>query len=785
MKRLLLRTAMGAGGLLLLAVFYVGLTFLSARSGLPQWEGALTAQGLDDAVEIIRDEHGIPSIRAATAHDLYFAQGFVHAQDRFWQMALTRRSSQGRLSEWMGAAGLSADRSGRMWNWTEHAEQSWAALAEEDRRFLEAYAAGVNHWLTGPAYRRPPEMTLLHVHPEPWRPEDVFLVSYQIYLQVLNSGQELTRAHIRALGADSLAAEMLNASDRPTRPIVETPGPGSITQATGPVARGGSFSNNWTLSGAHTASGRPLMANDPQLPQTLPGPWQLQHHVVGTRTMAGGTIPGLPGVVMGHNGAVAWGVTAGKADLTDVALLERHPDDSTRYRRGPDAPWESFAQRRETINVRFGDDLDLTVRSTDRGIVLNRRDGQALFTRRTDVVEEFRNVAFDHLGGFPTALLRLNRAATVAEAIEAGEGFTFPSINLSLADTAGTIGYVAVARLPVRPERHARVVGAVPGDDNAWTYLPYAENPRTVNPPSGRIVTANQRVIGDAYPHYLTDDWAAPWRANRIHELLDARSVHDVASFRAMQQDALSPVAREVLPLLLAVDPSAPADAVLVDVLRDWDARFDLDSPAPIVFLTWVETLNRRLVADEMAAVPPRWRDRLYLPIVRALGGDAPEWCDDQTTDAVERCPALLRAALTDAREAIHEAYGSDPAAWRWSDAGRVPLPHLGFADLPVVGGLFSRAVALPGGPESLFVNTPGHRHAPRLSAATTQPAYQGIYDLADLDASLFMTGGGTSGHFRSPYYNNLTALWARGDRVRLTPESLVPAYTLVLTPAG
>jgi penicillin amidase len=600
----------------------------------------------------------------------------------------------------------------------------------------------------------------------------------------LNSGQELTRAYVHTAGADSAAAEILNASDRPTRPIIDaqTPVAGRIPQPTTPLKQT-SFSNNWTLSGAHTSTGRPLMASDPQLPQTLPGPWQLQHHTVGQEVRAGGSLPGLPGIVVGHNGRLAWGATSGMVDLSDVALVDIHPDDSTRYRRGAGAAWQAFDERVDTIKVRFGADRVVSLRSTDRGIVRDRIPGRPAFTMRTDVVEEFRNVAFDHANGFPSAILRLNRAATVEDGIAVAEVLAFPSINLSLADTAGAIGYVAAARIPVRPERHARTVDAAPADDNDWTYLPFSQNPQTVNPASGRIVTANQQVVGDAYPHYLTDQWAAPWRADRIHELLDAQPVHDAESFRAMQQDALSPVAREALPLLLTVDPAGPADAQLVDVLRDWDARFDLGEAGPIVFLTWMERLNRRLVADEMQTLPARWRDQMYLPAIRALSGETPEWCDDHTTDAAETCPEILRASLTDTRTALHEAFGPDPAGWQWGTVGHVRLSHLGFGSLPLVGGMFSREVVLPGGPESLFVNTPGHLQAPHLSSATTQPAYQGIYDLADLDASLFMTGGGTSGHFRSPFYNNLTDLWSRGERVRLSADTRTPTHTFTLAP--
>jgi penicillin amidase len=593
----------------LLVAAYAGITYWRASSGLPEWDGVLTAEGLDGPVEIVRDEHGIPYIEAATERDLYFAQGFVHAQDRFWQMALARRTSQGRLSEWFGPMTLSADRTARWFDWAGHVERSWSAVPDAEKDLLEAYAA-------------------------------------------------------------------------------------------------------------------------------------------------------------------------------DVALVEVHPDDPDRYRRSPAAPWQRFGQRQETIRVRFGADRVDTIRSTPFGRIRSQRPGVAPFTTRSDVVEELRDLSFDHVSGFPLTLLRLTGSSTVEEGIAASEALAFPPMNISLADTSGSIGYVAAARIPRRPAPHARFVDVVPADDNDWTYLPYAENPRVVDPPSGRIVTANQRIIGDHYPHYLSDSWALPWRTLRIHEALDEREVHTMETFRAMQQDDLSPVARDLVPLLLDVEPADDTDAAVAGILRSWDYRFRLDSAAPTVFLTWAEMLSRRLIADELADVPDRRRDRQYLALIRSLSGERADWCDDRRTEAVEGCPALLRAALTDARRALEDAFGEAPSQWTWGATHRLELPHLGFAGLPLLDNLFSREVAMPGGPESLFLNSVSLLNAPHFSRAIFNSAYQGIYDLSDLDASLFMTGSGPSGHFKSPYYNNLTELWVRGERIELNPERSDAAFTLTLEPA-
>jgi penicillin amidase len=504
--------------------------------------------------------------------------------------------------------GLLSDRVARMYGWSHLAQSSFEALDDDDRGLLEAYAAGVNAWLDSPAFRRPPEMVILHIQPERWKASDAFLAIYQVHRMLAGAGREGLLAIIGNTDSPPSAAEMFDENEMMAPPIIAPAGHELAFQPTAPF-KNRSFSNSWTLSGDHTASGKPLMANDPQLPQTTPGFWQLQHHTVDGRIVAGGSVPGHPGIIVGHNDSLAWAITAAVIDVRDYAYVEVHPENPDRYRRGPNEPWQDFDLRVERIQVRLGKDWVETIRSTRQGVSTPRNLGTFGLLEREGLALEIRDVAADQVSTTPVAFLRLNRARTVDEGLQALESFTSPALNLSLADTNGTIGYVAAGRIPLRPEDHARTVDLGPADDNERTYLPYAENPRVVDPPGGRIVTANQRIIGDEFPHYLTDSWAAPYRAWRIHELLDQRKIHDVASFRAMQMDSLSPVARELVPWLLEVQPADADDSRLVELLRDWDYRFTLDAPAPVAWLTWVEMLSRRIMADDMGATPPTWRD--------------------------------------------------------------------------------------------------------------------------------------------------------------------------------
>jgi penicillin amidase len=782
MKRFLIRSVVGLLALISIVVVYVAITLVRASGGLPQWDGTVEVAGLNGAVEIVRDQDGIPFIQADSERDLYFAQGFVHAQDRFWQMALSRQATEGRLAEWLGGMGLLSDRIARMYGWSHLAQDSLEALADDDRDLLEAYAAGVNAWLESPAFRHPPEMVILHIQPERWKASDAFLAIYQVHRTLSSSGLESIRAVSENTDSPPSAVEMFDKNVLMAPPIIAPTGDESVLQPTAPF-KDRAFSNNWTLSGDHTASGKPLMANDPHLPQTTPGFWQLQHHTVEGRIAAGGSLPGLPGIIVGHNSSLAWGITTALIDVRDFAYVEVHPENPDRYRRSQNEPWQDFDLRVEKIHVRFGKDLTETIRSTTQGVSTPRNLGNFGLFDREGLALEVRDVATDQVSTSPVAFLRLHRAGTVDEGIQAGEAVTSPAMNVSLADTNGAIGYVATGRIPLRPEEHAQTVDLDPADGNERTYLPYLENPRVVNPTSGRIVTANQQIIGEEYPYYLTDRWAAPYRAWRIHELLDQQKIHDVDSFRTMQMDSLSPVARELIPFLMETQPADEADARLMDILRAWDYRFTLDAPAPVAWLTWVEFLNQRVVADDRSAMPTRWGALLYSPLARALGGEHPEWCDDLGTSAVEVCADALRSSLTDARLALEDAFGPDPQGWKWGEVASFRLPHLGFAGLPILDGMFSRYTPLPGGPESNFTNAVNLLEAPVFSSTSFTPSYQAIYDLSDLDSSLFMILGGSSGHFRSPYYDNLTDDWIAGERIELSPANVSPIATLTLVP--
>jgi penicillin amidase len=781
-KRIIIVLGASLGGVLLLLSIYAGFMVLRTHGSIPTWSGTFAVQGLDGAAEILRDENGVAHIFAESEPDAYFAQGFVHAQDRFWQMAFTRQLMAGRLSEWFGATMLRTDRLNRLSAGEALAERLWADFPSAEKPLVEAYARGVNAWLTSENFRLPPEMAILHVTPEPWTARDSLLVMRSLYPTLSTYGAEIGRARASQNAASPVAVEWMEGATDSTTPIIPPPDLGSVEQMTR-TRKDGEFSNSWAVSGAHSATGLPLFANDPHLPATTPNFWHLTHLSIAGRSAVGVTIPGIPGVVLGHNGRIAWGATAALTDANDVALVESDPGDSARFRRGTDAPWETFTIRIEEIRVRFGRPFKDKVRSSDTGFIVPPDLVSSPFTNLPNALAEYRLAGHDREHGI-AAILRLNRAQTAAEGIAALEAFEGPALNVTIADVEGTLAYVMAGLIPVRPAAHATTVDFAPNDSNAWERLPYAENPRIVNPPSGRIVTANQTIIGPEYPNYLSDSFADPIRAQRIHEALDARRTHDLDSFHSMQRDTLSPIARKLAPLLLSARPADEKDARFAQILREWDYRFDLSATAPIVYLTWAELAARKIGADEFGAFARGFSigDRF---LAEVLSGPRAHWCDDITTDASETCAELIAAALTDARLAVEAAYGADPAGWTWGKVGVAKLPHLGFGSLPALGKTFSQFTPLAAGPEALFLNNASVDAQARVNREGLSSGYQAIFDLAALDQSRFMMAGGQSGHFKSLFFDNLTPRWARGERFTIPTDrtALTPIETTRLTP--
>lgn len=778
LRRILRRTA--ATTALLLAVAG-GTVATLGMSSLPTYSGEFRLAGLAGPVQVVRDRWAIPHVRAGSPEDAYVAMGFLHAQDRLWQMEFNRRVGRGRLAEVLGPDALPVDRFMRTLGLARAAEASVAHLAPGPLRLLEAYARGVNGFLAASRRPLPPEFQILrHPAPEPWRPADSVMFLKLMALDLGGNWRgELARARLAARLTPEQLADLWP-DTRPGDPVTHAAAAAASTAATRdlplealaaalpvPPALGGLGSNVWAVAGGRTASGAPLLANDPHLALSAPGPWYLAHVEAPGLAAIGATLPSVPFVVLGRNPDVAWGFTNTGSDVQDLFVETVDPADPGRYLT-PDGP-TPFEARVEEIAVRGAELERLTVRGTRHGPVLSDLVGAAAGVAGGGRVMALAWTGLDPAdrtaeAGFAVALARDWASFTAAFAT-----FAAPQQNIAYADTGGRVGLFSPGRVPVRRAGDGTL--PVPGDTGAFDWvghIPAEELPRTVDPPVGFLLNANNRLVGPEYPRLLAATWEPAYRARRIGEVLEAAPTADLDAMRALQLDTLSVRARDdLLPHLRdAAVAMAGAPAGLADALRAWDGSLDAGRPEPLVLAAWHRALGPLVWADELGpwdggSVP----DADFLP--RVLGS-RPVWCDDVGTAGVaETCAGQAARALDSALASLTATFGPDWRGWRWGAAHPAVLAHrpLERAGWPL-RALFS--VRVPAGGDGTTVSaappSSGTGGLPGEPFATGHgAAYRGLYDLADPDASRFVAATGQSGHPLSRHYRDLARLWAIG----------------------
>jgi penicillin amidase len=760
-----------------------GSAYLWLRSSLPVTSGTLTLPGLTAEVTIVRDAAGVPHITAANERDAAFALGFVHAQDRLFQMDMMRRLGAGRLSEVLGRSTLATDKLMRTLGLYRAAERQFELLSEPLRRSLEAYAAGVNAFLAQ-RHALPPEYYMLAIEPEAWRPADSLVWGKYMALQLSgNYRNELLHARL----ATQVTAEQLNQlypnypSDAPVtlaglvalfRTLPLDGIAAALPDNVGPTYA----SNNWVVDGQHTQSGKPLLANDPHLGFATPDVWYLARIDTPDLHLAGATAPGTPFVVIGHNDRIGWGFTTTEGDVEDVFIERLDPNDPNSYLT-PDGALP-FETRQEDITVRGRRVVPLTIRTTRHGPVVSDLGGptapsghvlalQATFLAEDDVT--------------PQALWDLSRARDWAGFNEALKNLTAPQQNIVYADVDGTIGFTAPARIPIRARGDGWL--PVPGwtGDYDWTgFIPFDDLPRAVNPPAGHFVSANNKIVPDSYPYFIGRDWDIPNRAERITALLDAGGPQSLDSSAAIQADTMSLMVGQVLPLLLRVPATDDRTTAAYALLRAWDGRMQRDRPAPLIFTAWLRELNRALFEPRLgAAFGDYWGLRPL--VLRDILTEHPEWCNKASTQGPEGCNPQIAASLNRALDELGQSYGSDMTRWRWGTAHQASFPHPLFDSIPVLQDLLKTQIPADGGSDTV------NRGEMRI-AASEEPfldrhgaGLRMILDFADLDASRFMMVPGESGNPLSPHYSDLLRPWR--DFAWLTLGRDVGGETLVLAP--
>ncbi len=750
---------------LLLAALVVGTIWLT----IPRSNQTARIPGLGGPVGITSDADMVPRIQATSELDAAAALGFVHARDRMFQMELMRRAASGRLSEIAGPATLRIDRMMRTLGLRQRAVADLAALPADTRTLLEAYARGVNAWIELKGRFAAAEFVVLGA-PEPWQPTDSLLWAKTMGLWLsMNWRQELARQAL----AGKLPAAML---DQLWPHEADVPRPDAMTEPRtmfaaaasrlisvlphfpGPYTMPPTASNAWAVDGRHTASNAPLLAGDPHLAFGFPGIWYLARIDMPGRVLAGATAPGVPFLVLGHNGKIAWTFTTTGADVQDVFI--ETPAGAGEYQT-PDGP-RPFTVREERIAVRGQPDQLLTVRETRHGPVISDLDNPT---------GPIMAVAMGNLQPSDTAaagLLALNRAGSVQEAGIAAAAISSPVQNLLVADRQ-TIGLFVTGRVPIRKAGDGSA--PVPGDgSHDWVGWAVGQQlPHDVSPASGRLVNANEPVAGPDFPVFMGRDSFGDWRAQRIREMLARSDRHSTADFAAMQTDVVNTFARQILPRLLALPEVADRSSVALALLRDWDGSAAMDRPQPLIFNAWMSTfydavLHRAGIEHGVGAPVSDF-------VAFVLSPSGASWCGGD-------CGAMLRDLLAVAVRALSARFGDDPAAWRWGEAHQAVFAHPVLRGVPVLGSFTTISVPSPGDDETV---DRGGTNA--LFQSVHGASYRGVYDLADLDHSLFMVTPGQSGNPFSSHARDFVTRWRDGATITLGPIAASITGTVQLTP--
>ncbi len=781
-------------------VILVGLGSLAAAGGylwlrgsLPDLDGQILAAGLSAPAEILRDPEGIVTIRAQNESDAAFALGFAHAQDRLWQMDFTRRSGAGRIAEVVGARALPFDRFMRTLGLYRVAEANLTALPDDTRAVLDAYTGGVNAFLAARNGPLPLEFQILRYTPEPWKPADSLVWGRLMALQLSgNWRDEVLHARL----AKRLTAEQIGflwpayPKDAPTTLK-------DLADATGemPLERFADIlpwelapkdaSNAWVLDGTRTESGAPILANDPHLALSAPGTWYLARIETPERTLSGATVPGLPFLMLGQNGDVAWGMTTTHSDTQDL-FIERVVEGDPASYETPEGP-RAFVSRQEIIEVQGQAPETWTVRETRHGPVLSDAIAVDLDDVRgsgTVLALAWPALRADDRTG--VAFHRMNRARNAGEFRAALQDFNSPQQNIVYADRAGQIGFAAPGRVPIRKAGDGR--HPVPGWSGATDWrgeIPFQELPLASNPAEGSIVSANNKIVPDSYRYLLTADWQAPYRAERIETLLNGGKEMGWTLERtiAAQLDLASPAARALLPLLLSTQATSARGAEALAILRAWDGRMTRDAAAPLILYAWAGALTEALMADELGPAFKEFRAP-KLAILTNILRDAPAWCDDVTSGVTETCADELSRSLESALESLDQRFRRPLDQLRWGEAHLARFAHPILRNLPLADTIFGYPLETPGGTYTINRGGAAYGSDPAKRFENIHgPGYRAIYDLGEPDNSRFMIATGQSGNPLSVWYGNLAEQWRDGQYLKLVGPKTVTRHRLRLTP--
>ena len=760
-------------GLLLTLLLVVAGGWLWMLTSLPKTVGTRSIDGLQKPVAIWRDRNGVPHIKAQTEHDSYVALGYVHAQDRLWQMDFLRRLGAGRLSEVLGAPTVQSDSHMRTLGLYRLAQTSVARLPPDARTAVDAYTKGVNAYLDSRNGAWPIEFYVLRYRPERWKPADS-LVWGRIMAVLLsrNWREEILQARIkRKLGADVLPVLF---------PDYPADGPRTLAAYEDGLENFlavGSASNAWVVSGDRTETKKPLLANDPHLRFRTPGLWYLASVEWPGRALTGATVPGVPFMVLGQNSHIAWGFTSAETDVQDV-YVEKLEATGPNWYLTPEGA-RPFMERTEIIQVRDRPDISLTVRNTRHGPVISdlSRDLESLapeghvLALATPALREDDDSAL--------ASYRLNHATNWRQFRDAVKSWHAPHLNISYADRDGNIGLIAAARVPLRKAGNGRLPVEGGSGKFDWAgWIPFDHLPQVFNPPGGMIANANNPTETAEYKFDL-GRWRTPgYRARRLEHLLKSAPSTDVSTMTRIQNDSVSLAARDLLATLLQTAPRTEQAGRVHALMRGWDGTMARNIPQPLIYFAWIRALDRNLLADDLGELYGHYGG-LHTQTIKTILGREKNWCDDKSTPTRETCDDQVTSSLANAMAELSGRFGADFIRWQWGDAHIARFDHPVLGRLPVIGGLFNVHLPADGGPYTL--NRGMIRISSRAPYASVHGAgFRAVYDLAAKNRSRFIVSPGQSGNWFSSHYNDLAKRWRDGGWLLLkTPDRNADLLTL------
>ncbi len=793
------KTKFFIGSLFVLSVLILSISFFTCHlvtKSFPKTTGSLTIKGLYHPVSVYRDEKGVPHLIAENEHDAYLAMGFVHAQDRLWQMELYRRIGNGRLSEIFGSRTLEFDKLFRTIGFNRIAEGLLHSMHPDAKNVLEAYTVGVNDFIEMNNNKYPIEFDLLRIEPEPWTIENSVVISRLLAWELNFSwwfdlemgdlvdrfGEERCRELIPSSG--QIPTVVSNNSVRTSAMLKDFRNTAFACMNFLQESSPGVGSNSWVVSGSRSINGKPLLANDPHLMITNPSKWYQMSIQGGSLCIEGVTIPGLPAVVIGRNRAIAWGLTNVMADDADFFLEKIDSSKPNNYI--VEKTSRPLTIYEEEIKIRDSVSVALTVYATHHGPIIsdvhassNTELGEAEISleKRYAVSMDWCGLSTDSQELL--AFYLINHANTWKEFREALKTFTVPGQNFTYADTAGNIGYQAAVRIPIRGFKNPWLPAPGWESSNDWRgYVPFESLPNMINPPEGIIVTANNKIADERFPYYISNLLEPSSRSQRIRQLLSQKEKFSVNDFQSMQRDFYSPLAEELTArILYAYDSAAVTDPFINEALiyfRNWDFRFSETDIVTTIYQSWLVHMLRNTFLDEMGE--DAFRNYVFLTNVplrvlpQLMHDSTSQWFDNINTPEKETRDDIIRQSLDSAIVELRDRFGDDMRTWTWGKLHTITMRHL-FGEVKPLDYVFNFGpYEYNGGNTAIMSGEYSFNHPYRAVVAASM---RQIADMSDPWQLYSVITSGESGQPFSAHYKDQVHTWLQSDYNRLTLDQM------------